>query len=267
MPSTLDSKIDWDSLKDRSVIITGGASGLGEATATKFVEHGAFVTIADVSKQAGERLAKKLGSHATFVYCDTTDWESCAAAFRHSVAFAPSKTLDLAVLFAGIAGNHKNMIDSALEEPQPTVDGVSTPARPYLKTVDVNLTGVYQCAYLALYYFRLPSQPTQTFKKSLVLVSSIFGYMDVPNNTGYNVSKFGIRGLFRSLRGHGYKVNSRVNNLAPSYICSPMTAEILKERKVPWSSIESLVEGVGKCAVDEGTDGKCTSSRLLRCPC
>lgn len=136
------SDIDWDQLQDRSIIITGGASGLGAATASKFVQHGGYVTIADMSDEDGRRLVEKLGDRATFVKCNTSDWNSSAATFKHAAEFAPSKTIDIVVLFAGVGGENKSLIDIILEdEPVPSlIDPL--PSEPGQKAIDVNLTGV-----------------------------------------------------------------------------------------------------------------------------
>ncbi len=101
--------VDWDKLKDRSVLITGGASGLGEATTRKFHSHGAYVTIADVQDDLGKKLTDELGERTTFVHCNTTDWEESAAAFKHAATWAPSKTIDIVVLFAGVDGERRGM--------------------------------------------------------------------------------------------------------------------------------------------------------------
>lgn len=124
------------------MLITGGASGLGAATATKFAHHGAYVTIADMSEEDGQQLANQLGSKATFIRCNTSDWNSSAAAFKHAAEFAPSKTLDVVVLFAGVGGENKNLVDLVLEEePIPSLDA-PVPTEPAHKALDVNLTGV-----------------------------------------------------------------------------------------------------------------------------
>jgi 5'-hydroxyaverantin dehydrogenase len=102
------SDINWDLLKDRSVLITGGASGLGESTMRKFHKHGAYVTVADV--QDGRKLTDELGDRTTYVQCDTTDWEQLAAAFKHAASFAPSKTIDVVVLFAGVDGERRGKL-------------------------------------------------------------------------------------------------------------------------------------------------------------
>lgn len=259
--------IDWNSVRGRSVLITGGASGLGEATATCFAQHGAYVTIADISTEQGQQLAEKLGETVTFVHCDTTDWASSVAAFKHCAQFGPFKTIDIVVLFAGLGGEQKSLVDLVLEQPAPTLEGDPTPARPAHKALDVNLVGVYISTYLALHYFRLPSLQPQSFRKSLVLVSSLMAYVDGAYNTGYATSKFGVRGLFRSLRSQTHKINARINNIAPGYVLTPLVQRVHQiqdpsekskaaGRVLPWSPIEYVVQSVMKCAVDEHTNGE-----------
>lgn len=176
---TEKSPIDWSALNGRSVIVTGGASGLGQGTVEKFAEHGAYVTIADVQEERGKELASRLsaeGKHVAFVKCDTSDWASSVAAFKHAVNFAPSKTLDVALLFAGMSGVAQNLVDAVKEHPEPTLDGEPKP-QSLPKALDVNLNGVYLNTWLALHYFRLPSATGSNWKKSLVIVSSLAGYV------------------------------------------------------------------------------------------
>ena len=273
------SPIEWDLLKDRSVLITGGASGLGEATTRKFHSHGAYVTIADLQDEAGQKLAQELGDRATFVHCDTTDWVSSAAAFKHAATFAPSKTIDIVIPFAGLDGERRGLVDLVLDQPAPSLDNDPTPPKPAHKAIDVNLIGEYITTYLALHYFRLlPSpdhNPTRPFKKSLILVSSLTAYMDLPYNTGYATSKYGVRGLFRSIRSQANRVDARVNNLAPGYVLTPLTKKVHRiespaepsratGRVLPWTPIEFVVEACGRCAVDEGCDGEFRRPKFLR---
>ena len=173
--------VDWNALNGRSVIITGGASGLGEGTVKKFAEHGAYVTIADVAEERGRGLAAGLsaeGKHVAFVKCDTSDWASSAAAFKYAVNFAPSKTLDVAILFAGMSGICNSLVDAVKEHPEPTLDGDPSAQSPP-RAIEVNLNGVWLNTLLALHYFRLPSAQGLNHKKSLVLVSSLAGYVSV----------------------------------------------------------------------------------------
>lgn len=182
MSKTIErSPVDWAALSGRSVIVTGGASGLGEGTVEKFAEHGAYVTIADVAEECGRELAARLsaeGKHVGFAKCDTTDWASSVAAFKQAVNFAPSKTLDVAVLFAGMSGLCRNLVDVVKEHPEPTLDGDPSP-QSIPRAIEVNLNGVYLSTWLALHYFRLPSAEGLDCKKSLVMVSSLAGYVGV----------------------------------------------------------------------------------------
>lgn len=271
------SATDLNLLRDRSVLITGGASGLGEATTRKFHSHGAYVTIADLQEAAGQQLVQELGDRVTFVRCDTTDWESSAAAFKHAATFAPSKTIDIVIPFAGLDGERRGLVDLVLDQPAPSLDGDPTPARPAHKAIDVNLIGEYITTYLALHYFRLPAaNGQQNFKKSLILISSMTAYMDLPYNTGYATSKYGVRGMFRSIRSQAGKVNARVNNIAPGYVLTPLTKKVHRIERpeepskatglvLPWTPIEHVVEACGRCAVDEGVDGMSGSMTSLQC--
>ncbi len=272
-PIETNRPIDYSLLRDRSVIVTGGASGLGEAITIKLASYGAYVTIADMNPELGNSLADDLnskGQHASFVECNTTDWGSSVNAFKHAINFSPSKTLDIAALFAGTDGEAKGLIDIVDALGPPTLDSDGPGPRPPLKAVDVNLYGVYMSAYLALYYFRLPSRSQQSFKKSLIFVSSMMGYIDLPYNTGYAMSKYGVRALFRSIRTQAHRFNVRVNNIAPAYVLTPLTKRIHKidDPKepskatgfvLPWAPIEYVVDAVGLCAVDEGVDGELIS--------
>lgn len=184
--SILSGEIDYSKLKDKSVIITGGSSGLGEATTLKFAENGAYVTIADMAVDAGQELAQRLfdkGQHVSFVECNTTDWKSSVAAFKHAINFAPTKTLDVAILFAGTDGARKGLVDEVLQQADPTLD--DEPKAPITKAIDVNLIGEYMSTSLALHYFRMKGTNSKTTeenesKKCLVLISSMTGYIDLP---------------------------------------------------------------------------------------
>jgi 5'-hydroxyaverantin dehydrogenase len=184
--------VHWKALKDRSVIITGGASGLGEATVEKFAAHGAFVTIADVAVERGQQLAARLaseGKHVIFVECDTTDWESSVSAFKQAVNHGPSKTIDIALLFAGLSGPVGSMVDKVVQSEQPTLD--SDPVRPTPPdAIEVNLKGVWLSTWLALHYFRLPAADGSDRKKSLVIVTSLAACRSVDPARGYYLSNF-----------------------------------------------------------------------------
>jgi 5'-hydroxyaverantin dehydrogenase len=268
--ATVKGEVDWSQLDGRSVLITGGASGLGEATTIKFANHGAWITVADKNEALGRALVEKLssqGKHVQFAYCDTTDWTSSAAAFKAAVNFSPSKTLDVVILYAGMSAPNKSMVDLVCEQPVPSRDE-DVAFQPVPESINVNLNGLYMSSWLALHYFRVPSATGESSrKKSLVLVSSLAGYLDTSYNTAYCTSKFGVRGLFRSVRSETHKVNARVNNIAPGYFLTPLTManhgisspeepSKIVGTQLPWGDLNRIVEIAGHCAVDDTVHGE-----------
>lgn len=264
--------INYSNLAHKSVIITGGASGLGLATATRFAEHGAYVTLADVQDELGQNHAADLtskGYKVTFVHCDTTSWSSSVAAFKHAVNFSPRKTLDAAALFAGIGGTASNFITTANANDPPSLD--HDPTEPSTLVVDINLDGVIKSTHLALHYFRLPAASSEhspsTSKKNLILCASLAGYIDYPSSE-YCISKFGVRGLFRSLRSATTKnpdSNVTVNVVCPGYTPTPMTQQGVRtghaffkfiEDKGLWAPVEYVVQYASLCATDDKVDGR-----------
>ena len=95
--------VDLQALEGRSILITGGASGLGRDTVSAFVAAGAYVTIVDV--QNAEAHVKELtasGGHVQFVKCDASSWVAQVEAFKQASAFSPRGVLDDVLLFAGV---------------------------------------------------------------------------------------------------------------------------------------------------------------------
>jgi len=266
--------INYSNLAHKSIIITGGASGLGLATATRFAEHGAYVTLADVQDDLGHKHTADLSSKGykvTYVHCDTTSWSSSVAAFKHAVNFSPRKTLDAAALFAGIGGTGGNFITNIADNDTPSLD--HDPTEPSSRVVDVNLDGVIKSTQLALHYFRLPASTSSdpphppTKKKNLILCASLAGYIDYPASE-YCISKFGVRGLFRSLRAITTKnpdTNVTVNVVCPGYTPTAMTLggprtghEFFKfiEENGMWSPVEYVVQYACLCATDDAVNGR-----------
>lgn len=267
----MSSAVNLSALKGKSALITGGASGLGLATVRSFAAAGAYVTIADL-QEVGEEIAQELtsqGYHARYAHCDVTSWESQIKAFKTAITFSPEKTLDVVAMFAGTAVNMGNVVDR-VQAQEASLD--RDPPEPGVKALDVNLTGVLYSTYLAFDYFRLKPQnqapvggsSESSPSKSLIFVSSLAGYIDYPAHSLYNAGKFGVRGLFRSVRSKAKETGVRCNLLAPWYIKTPMTAAIsdmleaqgIEDGKgVTFAPIEFVVEAAGRCAVDENLEG------------
>lgn len=217
-------------LKDLSVLITGGASGLGLSSATLFAKSEAYVTIADVQdcSEIVDDLVKQ-GFKVQFVHCDVTNWDSLVNAFLKTLNFSPTKSLNMVAAFAGV-DNTGHLVEHvagagvSLDDPPPPI--------PTLDPIEVNLKGTLYTATLALHYLRLKPQGATSEKvqecKSLAIVSSLAGYIDDTHNTAYTASKFGSRGLFRAIRAQAYqRFNIRVNAICPWAMRTPMTEPLL----------------------------------------
>jgi 5'-hydroxyaverantin dehydrogenase len=261
---------DPSNIKGLSVLITGGASGLGLHAATFFAKSGAFVTIADV--QDGSKLATDLanqGYTAQFVCCDVTDWDSQVKAFQTALAFSPTKTLDMVAAYAGIdsTGHLVDYIAAA----EVLLEG-APPSIPSLAPIEVNLKAVFYTATLSLHYFRLKPQGITTpdnnkaqASKSLIIISSLAGYIDDTHSTAYTASKFGSRGLFRALRAKAYQqLNVRVNAICPWAMKTPMIeaglarmAElgILPSKGITLVDHDVLTQALARITVDESISG------------
>jgi 5'-hydroxyaverantin dehydrogenase len=154
---------------------------------------GAYVTIADIQDEAGKKAAERLtaeGHHVSFVHCDTTNWESSNAAFKHAANFGPRKTIDVAFLNAGVSGIVGPLTEQALAAPDPSLESDTLPERPARSAVAVNFLGMYDGAWLALHYMRLPTRDGSTdAQKALIFTGSMASYADQPYATDYNSSK------------------------------------------------------------------------------
>ena len=260
----ISTTVDLSALRGRSALLTGGASGIGLATARAWAAAGALVTIADIQPlEVGQKLAAELG--ANYVWCDVTNWASQIAAFKSAIAFSPSQTLGIVATFAGTANMLGNQVDHVLAAGPPSL--ATDPPAPDLLNLRVNLLGVYYTSWLALYYFRLPpqTQPSKPRDKSLILIGSISGYIDSPRASTYPASKFGVRGLFRSTRARTLDLGVRCNLLAPWFVDTPLVAPIKAGmaargldmgEALQFVSVEACVEAAGYCAVDKGVHGK-----------
>jgi 5'-hydroxyaverantin dehydrogenase len=283
----MHTEVDVASLKGKSALITGGASGIGLATARAWAAAGVYVTIADIQPiEAGQKLAAELssaGGHVNYSWCDVTNWDSQVAAFKSAITFSPSQTLEIVATFAGTAFAPGNQVDHVLAAGEPSLD--VDPKSPNIRNIEVNLTGVYYTSWLALHYFRLKPRAgadgahattngttdgtnsidaSVTTDKSLILMASIGAYMDSPKASTYPASKFGVRGLFRSTRARTLDIGVRCNLLAPWFIDTPLIAPIKNAmasrgidmaKVLSFASIESCVEAASFCAANTQLHG------------
>ncbi|KAK5943970.1 hypothetical protein PMZ80_003251 [Knufia obscura] len=140
--------VDRTQCKGKSVVVTGGAQGIGEAYVRGFVSAGAFVTFCDINEEQGRKLADELGpEHVCFVKADTRSWEDQTRMFEAAVTKSPYRSVDIVIANAGVGrGSGDPMM--ALEDPN------TIPTKPSMHIIDINLIGVMYSLKLAIHYFR-----------------------------------------------------------------------------------------------------------------
>ncbi|KAH8756288.1 hypothetical protein F5883DRAFT_569404 [Diaporthe sp. PMI_573] len=223
--AVLTAQPDTTSLRDSTVLITGGAQGLGAEIATKCAAAGARVTIADIDDTKGKDLASALGTNVQYIHCDVTKWSDQVTAFKAAIRFAPSgeaippTSLDHLVINAGImdkpffVANDPGM--TSLDDDPPEPD-----ARP----IDVNTKGAMFSLKLAQLYMASSAAAQRASPRSVVFILSPESYVTLPASIIYGGSKFGARGLFRSARVPFANKGVRVNAVVPWLMETDMNA-------------------------------------------
>lgn len=206
----IDCERDFDpsSVKGKTAIVTGGASGLGEAYVRALVAAGVYVCFGDIDLEKGQRLAAELPM-TKFVPCDAGHWDDQVRLFENAVSLSPNGRIAYVVANAGI---HRP--DEVFEQPHPDQE----PAKPDLTIVDINIKGPLYTAKLAAHYFIRQNGSTPTLGQEdtcLILIGSGAAFLDCPRAPQYSASKWAMRGIMHSLRRTTYYYGSRVNVISP----------------------------------------------------
>jgi 5'-hydroxyaverantin dehydrogenase len=260
-----EPQLDVSSLRGRSVLITGGAAGIGLACATKIAEAGALVTISDLNEVDGQAAAHQLSSAGLavqFVQCDVLSYSAQVDMYKQAIAFGGGK-IDIVMPNAGVVAE-TNLFDMAAES-SPSLDG-PPPPEPNYSGCDINLQAVYNTCYLAMHYFCLGRDTVDNYKPSIILISSLAGYVGYPSSSTYSMSKFGVRGLFYGIRDRASRETPavRVNLVAPWYIETAMTKDEtfrsseagLLMKIIGFAPIERVVAAVLQFAANQQLHGR-----------
>ncbi|KAJ5681054.1 hypothetical protein N7536_012193 [Penicillium majusculum] len=193
----------FEGMKDKVVFITGGAAGIGKATAELCLKHGANVIIGDVNQLPSDlEISEKL----KFIQLDVSSWESQRDAFIQVEEWFGR--IDHVFANAGIAPT-TNFLDDNLDE-----NGQLTP--PDLRTINVNLLGVIFTVRLAAYYIQKHSAHRASGVLGSIVVTASTASFQNFSAGDYTVTKHGVLGL---IRGIGYQLEGKVrlNAVAPSW--------------------------------------------------
>ncbi len=185
-------------LKSKRVLITGGASGIGAATAARFLEEGAQVCILDRDAKACEAIRHQLPTISEAIIADVTNLMQVEAAFAEAVR--AMSAVDVLINNAGISIRH-NFLDITPEE--------------WHKVIAVNLTGVFYVAQTAARHMY------QRGAGVILQTASINGMVGQPYYADYNATKAGVIELTKTMALE-LAPKVRVCAIAPGYVLTPM---------------------------------------------
>jgi len=201
-------------IEDTAAVITGGASGLGEATARHFRDRGAQVTILDRDVTRGQAVAGEIG--ATFAATDVTDADSVQAAI--SAATAAMGMITCAVNCAGIATGEKTL---GKEGPH-ALDS-------FRRTIDINLIGTFNVARLAAAEIARAAPSADGLRGVIVNTASIAAFEGQKGQAAYAASKGGIAALALPMARDLAREGIRVMTIAPGIMMTPMMKGLPEE--------------------------------------
>jgi NAD(P)-dependent dehydrogenase (short-subunit alcohol dehydrogenase family) len=203
-------------LATAKAVVSGGASGLGLATAQRVVDAGGQVVLLDINDELGAASAAKLGSRASYVNTDVSDELSV----RNAMQMA-SKTMGgvtLAVNCAGIATAGRTL----------GRDG-PWPSELFNKVIQVNLVGSYNVTKEAAAFMQHNEANADGERGVIVSTASIAAFEGQIGQAAYSASKGGIVGMMLPLAREFASFGIRVNTIAPGVFLTPMVAGMPQE--------------------------------------
>ena len=198
----------------KTVLVTGGAKGIGAATATRLASEGATVVVADFDESAAQETAQAIGGHA--VRCDVTKREDVEAAVE---AAASHGSLDLLVTCAGIIRD--NMLFKMTDDDWDAV-------------IDTHLKGTFHAARAAQKHM------VEQRSGKMVLISSTSA-LGNRGQTNYASAKAGLQGMTKTLAIELGPFGITANCVAPGFIATAMTEQTAARMGVPFEEFTAAV--------------------------
>jgi len=199
-------------MKDKVVLITGGAAGIGKATALRFAEEGAKVVICDVNGEAGQETVRLLGGEAAFYKVNVADRMDVQKWVDDVIA--RFGRVDILVNNAGVLrdGQLVKFKDGQLVSQMPEVD--------FDLVISVNLKGVFNCSQA------VAPQMIKQGGGVILNASSVVGLDANFGQTNYVATKFGVIGMTKVWARELGRYNIRVNAVAPGFTATEMVTSM-----------------------------------------
>ncbi len=212
-------------LKGKVALVTGGTSGIGQATAFLYAFHGAKVVVSDLHDIDTISRIKEKGGDATFVMADVSNASDCEQLINRTIEIYGK--IDIAFNNAGILGETNNLADTSLEG--------------FAQVIAINLSGVFFCMKYEI------AAMLKQGSGVIVNMASILGTVGFASYSGYVAAKHGVVGLTKNAALEYSNKNIRINCVAPAFINTPLLDTIDKNGK------ESLVakHPIGRLGMSE----------------
>ncbi len=208
-------------MKNKTVIITGAASGIGKAAAELFATKGANVVVSDIQESEGAKVVKDInakGGIASFFKTDVSKPEEMEALVNF--ALKTYGKLDIAINNAGIGGELNPIAEMSIEGWQ--------------KVISVNLTSLF---YGMKYQIKAM---LKNGSGSIVNISSILGSVGFAGSAGYASAKHGVVGLTQTAALEYSAQNIRVNAVGPGFIETPLLSVLDGEMKKQLAALHPI---------------------------
>ena len=199
-------------MKNKVVIVTGSASGIGAATALLFAKEGASVVVSDLQEEKGREVVKQIeeaGGKASFFKADVSKAEDNEALVNFAVETYGK--LDVAVNNAGIGGEANKIADMSLEG--------------WHKVISVNLDSIFYSLK-----YQIPALQ-KNGGGSIINISSILGSVGFMGSAAYVAAKHGILGITKTAALEYSSEKIRINAVGPAFIDTPLLDQLDDELK------------------------------------
>lgn len=222
-------------MKDVVAVVTGGASGLGEATVINVVENGGKAVILDLSEERAQSLIDKLGEdNVIFVKTDVSNEENVKAAMDQAVE--KFGYINALVNCAGITRPNK-VLDR---------DNNATPLTTYRQEIEVNLIGSYNAIRFAAEKMAANTPNEDGERGVIVNTASVAAFDGQIGQPGYSASKGGIVSMTLPLAREFARQGIRVMTIAPGLIDTPMAGNATPEQKQALANMIPFPRRLGK---------------------
>jgi meso-butanediol dehydrogenase / (S,S)-butanediol dehydrogenase / diacetyl reductase len=208
-------------LEGKVCIVTGGATGIGEASAIALAREGARVSVGDVNVEEGQKTVQSIeeeGGEAIFVECDVSKEDAARRLVEETVrSFG---RLDVLFNNAGINPSEGSVVDMEVSD--------------WRRIFQINVDGVFWCSRHAIPELR------RAGGGRIINTASPSSFVGWPNNAAYIASKGAVMSLTRAMAMDHAKENIRVNAIVPGLILSPLGENWVAQQEDPEAVKESI---------------------------